>query len=416
MVTKPATKSWIIFGIATLFYLYELVLRVSPSVMTDDLMITFDATSTMLGILISFYYYAYTTLQLPCGVILDKLGVKNLLGVSALLCVVGSALFAGTEKIYVAQIGRFLVGAGSACAFISCLQIAANLFPKKYFVVLAGITNMMGTLGGLFGGPPVAKLVNNLGWQTTTYWLACVGIAIAILVFIFVPKKLQATETKRKVTEPIVHTVLKLMKNSQVVLPGIIAAFMYLPIDAFAELWAVPFFMTKYGINNEVASFASAIIFIGVALGSVLLALFARKIKSYMKTIRLSIILTSILFFVLICCPGSMNVSFIIVFLIGFLTGAQPIGFTCAKNSVSPEISGTTLALTNCIVMLIGSFFQPLLGVLLDYFWQGHVNSAGLRVYDINCYKYAILVIPACLIVSYFISLFVKETIQVEDN
>ena len=196
---KSGFKSWIIFGIATIFYLYELVLRVSPSVMTDGLMTSFNATSTMLGVLVSFYYYAYTVLQLPCGIILDKVGPRNLLGISALLCVLGSIFFAGSDKIHVAQIGRFLVGSGSACAFISCLQIAASLFEKKHFVILAGITNMMGTLGGLFGGHPVAKAVNAFGWQQTTFWLALCGFAIVILIFVFIPKDIisRTDETKK---------------------------------------------------------------------------------------------------------------------------------------------------------------------------------------------------------------------------
>lgn len=408
-------KSWLIWGVAALFYLYELGLRVSPSVMTDDLMITFNATSTMLGVLVSFYYYAYTILQLPCGIILDKLGPRNLLGLSALLCVIGSVLFAGFDKIHIAQIGRFLVGAGSACAFISCLQIAANLFPKKYFVILAGATNMMGTLGGFLGGFPVAKSVNKFGWQNTTYILAAIGLIIVAAIFIFIPKNI-STPVKNKVNASIIQPLIGLLKNSQILLSGVIASFMYLPVSAFAELWAVPFFMSKYGINNEKASIASAIIFVGVALGSVLLAIFARKIKSYMKTIQIASIGTAFLFVPLIFTSCGIYVSFIIVFLIGFLTGAQPISFTCAKNNASDEVSGTTLALTNCIVMLIGSIFQPLLGVLLDVFWNGKIGENGVRIYDSMCYRNAMLIIPAGLILSYLLSLFVKETIHIEND
>ncbi len=415
METRASYKSWLIFGIATLFYLYELTLRVSPSVMTNDLMVTFNATSTMLGVLVSFYYYAYTILQLPCGVILDKMGPRNLLGISALLCVFGSILFAGSDKIHIAQIGRFLVGAGSACAFISCLQIAANLFHKKYFVILAGITNMMGTFGGLFGGPPVARAVNTIGWQHTTYWLAGIGSVIVLLIFIFIPKNIGA-KREEKMPKSVASKLSKLLKNSQIILPALIASFMYLPIDAFAELWAVPFFMSKYGIGNEQASLASAVIFIGVALGSVLLAVFARKIGSYVKTIRISTILTAALFIPLIFVSCNIYMAFAIVFFIGFLTGAQPIGFTCAKDNAPSEVSGTALALTNCIVMLVGSIFQPFLGVLLDFFWTGSVNKGGVRVYDISCYKSAILIIPIFLIIAYFISLFVKETINIENE
>ena len=417
---KISAKSCLIFGIAAIFYLYELALRVSPSVMTNDLMVTFNATSTMLGVLISFYYYAYTVLQLPCGIILDKMGARNLLGISAILCVLGSCLFAVSNEIHIAQVGRFLVGAGSACAFISCLQIAANLFPKKYFVILAGITNMMGTLGGLFGGAPVAKAVNTFGWQNATYMLGAIGIVIAVLIFVLVPKDMgnnhMPLKTKQKTSNSVWNNIAKLLRNPQVVLSGVIAGFMYLPIDAFAELWAVPFFMSKYGIGNETAALASAIIFIGVAIGSVVVAVLAKKIGSYMRTMRLAMLLTVLAFIPLIYTSCGLYVAFGIVLLIGFFTGAQPIGFTIAKESVSAEISGTTLAMTNCIVMLIGSIFQPFLGALLDFFWKGEIGETGVRVYSIECYEKAILVIPVFLLISYILSIFLKDTINTENE
>ena len=93
-----------------------------------------------------------------------------------------------------------------------------------------------------------------------------------------------------------------------------------------------------------------------------------------------------------------------------------PIGFTVAKESVSAEISGTTLAMTNCIVMLIGSIFQPFLGALLDFFWKGEIGEAAVRVYDIECYEKAILVIPVFLLISYVLSMFLKDTINTENE
>lgn len=413
MSSEISFKSWLIWGIASVFYLYELVLRVSPSVMIDDLMLTFNATSTMLGVLISFYYYSYTMLQLPCGVILDKLGPKVLLGLSALFCVFGTFLFASFDKLYIAQIGRFLIGAGSACAFISCLQISANLFPKKYFVILAGITNMMGTLGGLLGGLPIAKAVNSIGWQNTTYLLAALGIVIVVLIFVFVPKTI-ATSPKMRHEESIVQSVFKLFKNSQIILCGVVAGLMYLPISAFSELWAIPFFMTKYNVNNETASLASAILFIGVSIGSLVFAVFSRKIKSYMKTIKLGAFGIGAMFVMLLYCAFDIYTAFFIVFLIGFFTGTQVINFTCAKNNSQKEVAGTTIALTNCIVMLIGSIFQPALGVLLDKFWNGKISESGIRIYDISCYNQAIITLPICLAVAFICALFIKETITTE--
>jgi MFS family permease len=384
--------------------------------MIDDLMITFNATSTMLGVLISFYYYSYTILQLPCGVIIDKLGPRSLLGLSTILCFVGTLLFASYSKIYIAQVGRFLIGAGSACAFISCLQISAHLFPKRYFVILAGITNMLGTIGGLLGGFPIAKAVNSIGWRNTVYILAFIGLIIFFLIYVIIPKNVIENNQPKRSKESVVQSVLKLVKNSQIILCGVVSGLLYLPISAFSELWAIPFFMSKYNINNEKASLASAILFLGVAVGSLALAVLSRKIKSYMKTIKIGAIGTAVLFFPLLNCEFPLYGMFAIVFFIGFFTGSQVILFTCAKNNSSKEMAGTTIALTNCLVMLVGSIFQPVLGLLLDVFWNGKISETGIRIYDISCYNHAIVTLPICFIVAVILSMFIKETMHTENE
>jgi sugar phosphate permease len=60
-------RSWLIWGCAALFYCYQFLLRVSPTVMTHELMADFHVDAYALGALTSFYYYAYAFLQLPVG-------------------------------------------------------------------------------------------------------------------------------------------------------------------------------------------------------------------------------------------------------------------------------------------------------------------------------------------------------------
>lgn len=407
MVQKISKQAWFVWGLATFFYLYELVLRVSPSVMTEGLSGSFNVSASMLGVLVSCYYYSYTILQLPCGILLDRIGVKWILSISALLCGLGSILFALTDILGIAQFGRFLVGCGSACAFISSLQIASTMFPVKYFVILTGITNLMGTVGGLVGGYPIAKAVNALGWQQTTYILAYMGFAIATLIILFVPNDCSNKE-KRSVS--VVKEVLNIMKNNQIIIASIVTGLMYLPCCTFAELWAVPYFMKKFNITNEVASIASSALFLGIALGSILMAYVANYIKNFNSTLKYSALVCGILFMIILYTPISFYISLLVVFTIGLLTGAQPIGFTCAKNNSVPELSGTTLAFTNCIVMLLGSIFQPLVGYLLDVFRGNVVNSAGQRVYSVECYTSAILIIPLSLFIAYLLTYLMKET------
>jgi MFS family permease len=382
--------------------------------MTDDLMLHYGITTSVLGITISFFYYSYVVLQIPCGLILDKLGPRNLIGISVILSVFGSILFALTDSILVAQCGRFLVGAGASCAFISSLQIASTVFPARYFPIFAGITNMMGTFGALCSGFPVAKFVNVVGWQKTMLALALAGIILAVLTFAFVPKTIRIPENMG-MQKSFTSILKKVTKNKQIILSGLVGGFMYLPVSVFSELWAIPFFMTKHNVNNEVASLAASSLFIGFAIGSIPIALIAKKVRSYTKTMRFSMVCTAALFFALIYSQ-SMCFSFVIVFLIGIFTAAQVIIFTCARNNASPRNSGTAIALANGLVMLAGSIFQPVFGILLDFFWAGKTSESGIRLYDISCYQQAIITLPICLVAAYVLSIFIKETINIEGS
>lgn len=412
MTQSTSKQAWFMWGLAAFFYLYELVLRVSPSVMTDGLSNSFNVSASMLGVLVSFYYYSYTMLQLPCGIFLDRIGVKWILSISALLCSVGSILFALTNNLVVAQFGRFLVGCGSACAFISSLQVASTMFSAKYFVILTGATNLLGTVGGLVGGYPVAKAVNLIGWQQTTYVLAYVGFAVAGLIMLVFPNTVrQKVERKSSVTSEIIG----LIRNKQIIITAIVTSLMYLPCCTFAELWAVPYFMKRFNVTNEIASMASSAVFLGIALGSILMAIVANKIKSFTKTLKYSAFACGVLFLIMLYAPMELHISLLIVFFIGILTGAQPIGFTCAKYNATSELSGTTLAFTNCVVMLFGCIFQPLIGYLLDFFRSGKVDASGQRLYSISCYTNAILVIPICLFISFLLIFLMKETYKNSD-
>lgn len=404
---------WLIWGIAALFYLYEMVLRVAPSVMTQELMSSFQMTSTQLGVLISFYYYSYTALQLPCGLILDRLGARRLVTFSSLLCTFGAFLFATTHSIPVAQGARFMIGAGSACAFISCLKLTAGWFTPMQFALVAGLTNMMGGLGGTFAGRPLAMLVNSVGWRPAMVILAVTGVFITVLCWCFIcdPKA-------SKQEEPSLRKALfKVCESPQIWIASLIGSLMYLPVSAFSELWGIPFLMSTYNISNEEASIVTLMIFVGMALGSPGAAYLSNLLKSYRRVMTLSALITSTLFVAMAHAHmWSYMATVFVAFLIGFFLGGQVLCFTCSKNSVPLSMSGTSAAFTNTVVMLSGVIFQPFLGYVVDAFWTGKCNSSGLRLYDQTCYRYAILTIPICLAMAFILSFLLKETYKNEKD
>lgn len=407
--------AWAIWGCAALFYLYEYILRVSSSVITDDLMRDFNVTSTALGVLVSCYYLSYVPLQIPCGVIVDRFGVRPVVTFSAFLCSLGSLLFACSPNLLVAEIARFLLGAGSACAYLSCTTVGAKWFRPERFALIAGVTMMMGTFGGMFGGKPFAMLANAMGWRQAMIIAAIVGIGVTIASWLIIrDRKTEHQQATKTINENKLLDGLKIItRNPQSWLIGIYGGLMYVPISAFAELWGVPYLMKAHNINNETASFASAMVFLGMAVGSPLGAIFSNMIKSRVKVMSWSAITTMVAFCCVIYIPNlSLNFTYSLLLMSGLLCGGQILYFAAAKEINPAQYSGTTIGFTNALVMSSGIIFQPLLGIILDFAWDGVLTPEGIPVYSMNDYQQALTTVPVCLFFAWLIMRFVHETYE----
>jgi len=142
---------WIICGLGALFYSYEYFLRITPSVMTVELKHFFHIKDGALGSLSAYYYYIYTPMQLAVGLLMDRYGPRRLLTIATLCCVAGSLLFAATPILFVAEMGRFLIGFGSAFAFVGVMKLATIWLPRRYFAMFAGLATSMGMIGAIIG-------------------------------------------------------------------------------------------------------------------------------------------------------------------------------------------------------------------------------------------------------------------------
>ena len=91
---------WIICSIGMLFYCFNYFLRVSPSVMQSELSQTFHITAYQFGSLAAFYYYAYTPMQLPAGIIYDKFGARFVLVFACLSALVGLSTFVSSYNFH----------------------------------------------------------------------------------------------------------------------------------------------------------------------------------------------------------------------------------------------------------------------------------------------------------------------------
>ena len=81
----PAALAWLVWGLGAAFYFNGFYHRVTPAVMTDQLMPEFHIGAAGLGTFTAFYFYSYFLMQVPTGILADYWGPRKLLPAGALV-------------------------------------------------------------------------------------------------------------------------------------------------------------------------------------------------------------------------------------------------------------------------------------------------------------------------------------------
>lgn len=415
-------KSWIIWGVAALFYCYQFMLRVSPNVMGEDLMVAFQVDACTLGILVGCYYNTYSILQIPGGTLMDYFKPRRVLTFAAIICGVGALLFSMSNSIYVAGLGRTLIGAGSAMGFLSCLKIGTLWFPARKLSLIIGLTVFLGTLGGVSAGYPLAWLVDIYGWRHAMWLVAFIGFGLAVLAWLLVrdtPPDALEKEVLKSHGDTDVHlpkvglltSLIAVVRKPQSWLIAIYGGLTYLPIACFPELWGTFYLMSAYQVDKLTAGTISTVLLLGLGLGSPIFPFLCNFLKSYKATVFISAFGSLVFFSIILYVPGIPLWLFVGgLFFAGFFLSGQFLAFsmTCALNPLSA--SATAGGFHNMICMMLsGMIFSPFIGWLLkNYTWQGQMAN-GIAVHTTAEYTFALSLITIALFLGCCIIFFIEE-------
>ena len=416
-IPKYATiLGWLVCGLGAIFYTFEYLLRIEPSVMVPHLMGAFNVTAGALGMLTALYYYAYTPMQIVVGVLLDRYGARKIMTLAIIACTVGSYIFSTTHILEVAGVGRFLIGFGSAFAFVGVMKLAAEWLPKHHFALFAGFATSLGMAGAMAGDIGLTAAVHTIGWQKTLQIGTIIGVILIPFIWLVVSDtpKWRSEHLGRKTSyRQSFAGMWQIIKNPQMWLAGIIGCVLFLSLSLFAELWGIPFLQAVYLITPHQAAIACSMVFAGWLIG----APFNGWLSDRTKTRKMPLIIGSL------CSAGIISLiifklvdfSFIelcvLLFLFGGFSSTQVICFVVSRENNPTHIAATAIASTNFLVMMSGVIYQPLFGKLLDLGWDGQIHN-GIRVYTSSVFQHAFLLLPASLLVGAILALFLHETYE----
>lgn len=410
---KATFSSWLLCLLAALFYAYDFVLRISPSVMIHPLMHWFDVSATQIGLLSAFYYYAYTPLQLPSGVIIDKWPLRWVLSGSAFCCALGCFIFASTNILFVAYLSRAMMGLGSAFAFVGSLKLAALHLPKHQFALFSGLATALGTLGAMATDMFLSRSVEAYGWQNSIYVTGYIGLGLAILLALTIrpiPGRFMLSDDDYLSWGSIIGRMWDMFKQWRFIINGLVGAMIFMPVSVIASLWGVDFIAQRYGITNSLAASMASLIFLGLAISAPFSGWLSDYLGTRKRLLFCSAVLITLLLVIIIYTPW-LNVwlANIALLLLGMAVGPQVLTFAIAKDMSPKGSTGLATASTNFLITLSAAIFQPVIGYVLELVWDGQRTAIGTPMYYIFEYREAFYILILFIAASAVLALLLPD-------
>ena len=415
LTPEQMKRRWLALGIVALAYVLSFFQRFAPAGIANDLAAAFETSAASLGVLAATYFYVYTVMQVPTGMLADTLGPRRILVLGGVVGGIGSFLFGFAPSLDVALAGRTLIGLGVSVTFIAMLKIIAVWFEENRFATMVGICMLIGNLGSVLAGAPLSAVAQATGWRGVFIGVGVLSLLLAALCWLVVrdrpePDAAASAGAPRFDRTALFNSLLSVVRNRAtwpaiLVNTGTCGAFF-----TFAGLWTVPYLMQVHDMARPVAASHLSLWFGGFAVGCLLLGTLSDRLGRRKPVIIVASHLYGAVWLLLLSGVRlPVEASYALFALFGVATAGFSLTWACAKEVNPPMLSGMSTSVTNMGSFLAAAILQPLVGWVMDLGWKGEM-LAGARIYDLAAWRGGLGVVVVIALLGAAASWWIIET------
>ena len=338
------------FALLTGFNFGIIMMNIPP--VLNELMGLYGVSYIQISALMSALLWPHTVMQIPAGMIVDRLGVRRTQFLSYACMCVGSAMPAFSPVLGWGIAGRIVTGLGTGVGWLSTLKMLAISAPNgqagTYQAFFAGVFSL-GCILAYLGIPVIARA----GWQ----WVFLTPAILCLLQLLFVPF---LKGTPIATVQPLLH-LRRIVKMPSAWLLGIYHAVSYGSMISFGN-W-LPSLLAEVSLHRSATQLAwgGALVMLVSGMGRICGGFIIFRISPY--TVAHGSILALFLLFgglALISEPTAV----LGLSLLGAWFGSVIFGalFQLASRSSQADSLGVLLGFINFLANLGAAAFTLLFG------------------------------------------------------
>jgi MFS family permease len=317
----------------------------------------FGISPFQLSLFVLLQIGVYAAMQVPAGILVDRLGTKRLLLIASALMGVSSAAFAVVPNYGGALAARGALGVGDAMVFVSILRYASLHVSLRRYPLVVALTGTLGSVGNIASALPLTLLLRRAGWTPTFLGAAALTALVGAAVLVAAPGHEQPARIRRPPAE--LAAGLRRVRGGVAGawrVPGTKLGFWVhfsctCTMAFLGILWGMPFLVQARGFSREAAAAVLSLnVVVQVACTPIVGGLIARR-PGLRVPLALSVAALTVAGWAALLLAGpSRAPDWALVALFAFTAVGGPasmIGFSIANEHNDRAVSGTASGIVN---------------------------------------------------------------------
>ncbi|MFJ4314617.1 nitrate/nitrite transporter [Streptomyces lavendulae] len=381
-------KAVAVWSIGVAVYFVAVIFRTSLGVAGLDAADRFHVNASALATFSLLQLLVYAGMQIPVGLMVDRLGTKKVLALGAVLFTAGQVGFALSPSYGTALAARALLGCGDAMTFISVLRLGTRWFPARRGPLMAQLAGLVGMAGNLVSTLVLAPVLHGLGWVPAFAGSAVAGLVVLVPLVLFLrdhPEGYGPAAPARGAVGSggsgdsggsggsggfVRRQIADSWREPGTKLGLWVHFSTQFPAMVFLLLWGMPFLVEAQGLSRTTAGgLLTLVVASNMGFGLLYGQIVGRRQSSRIPLALATVATTATLWGAVLLCPGDRAPMWLLVTLcvvLGTCGPASMIGFDFARPANPPERQGTASGITNMGGFLASMTTLLAVGVLLD--------------------------------------------------
>jgi MFS family permease len=410
--TKPAELggawAWFVWALAVTFVVYYFSFQTGYAIVNSSVQKDIGLSVSQVATVAAVYTWVFALCQFLSGALLDRLGAGKILPVSIALVTIGIFVFASAENYGTLLLSQLIIAVGACSGFVGAGYIGGQWFGMAKFSFMFGLVQFAASFFSAFNQNLLSLALTSMPWRELFNFIGLFGIGLFILGALFIrnPTSIERpTEGLTAVFAAVAKGIFEVAKIPHVWVASAFGALCFGVMLGLGVVWA-PKLLAARGFDAATANWSTSLLWLGLAAGCFVVPKWSDLIKRRKLPIIVGIAVQTLALGLLLYLPELNSIAaMVLCFAFGAGNAAHMLAFSTAADVVKPSQIGTSAAIVNGIMFIVGGIMISRPGVRI-----GLGIETGIEPKSLALAQYAAWPLMVAIVVALAVACIMRET------